>query len=235
MGEVTVYKSVWQRFRPNIKDNWRWKEESPGGGLLFDLGSHMVFQVVSLFGLPDTVTCFLRNQRGGVDDCFLMILGFKNFPELLVELESSLLVPAAETDAERLFFVHGKSGSFEKKGMDVQEGDMRKGENPKTKIPWVRKTKRRKDERVLVFTKGVDPKKARISSVENDNNIPTLEEIDCEPGRYTMFYEGIAECIKSKNFENPPIIAKDSRDVIKILEEAKKSHIEKKTIELKWE
>ena len=42
-----------------------WKEENlPGAGQLYDLGTHLLDQVVSLFGKPTTVTGFVENIRG---------------------------------------------------------------------------------------------------------------------------------------------------------------------------
>ena len=46
-----------------IKGTWK-DENLPGAGLVYDLGVHLIDQVVSLFGKPAKVTGFIENVRG---------------------------------------------------------------------------------------------------------------------------------------------------------------------------
>ena len=50
------------RYRSQPKGNWR-DENVPGSGQLYDLGTHLIDQVVSLFGRPQKVTGFTQNIR----------------------------------------------------------------------------------------------------------------------------------------------------------------------------
>src|SRR3954464_10872671 len=72
LGEVTRFESRFERFRPEVKAGaWR---ESPdaqeGGGVLLDLGSHLVDQAIELFGPPTGVygEVDLRRPGAQVDD-----------------------------------------------------------------------------------------------------------------------------------------------------------------------
>lgn len=71
----------YDRYRATQKGNWK-EAKLAGTGQIYDLGTHIIDQVVSLFGKPDKVTGFLENVRGlghpEVDDnvrLFSVILG----------------------------------------------------------------------------------------------------------------------------------------------------------------
>ncbi len=54
-GKIRHYEAHFDRFRPAIKDSWR-EKETPGGGLLYDLGVHLLDQTIYLWGRPQTIT-----------------------------------------------------------------------------------------------------------------------------------------------------------------------------------
>ena len=94
---------------------WRERAE-PGGGILFDLGPHLVDQAVVLFGLPDAVTGDVRIERDDavVDDAFDVTL---HYPRLRVLLRASVLASAPGPR----FVVQGTAGSYVKYHLDPQE------------------------------------------------------------------------------------------------------------------
>ena len=47
----------------SVKGTWK-DENLPGAGQLFDLGTHLLDQIVSIFGRPGGVTGFVENIRG---------------------------------------------------------------------------------------------------------------------------------------------------------------------------
>lgn len=68
----------YDRYRHELKGDWK-EAKLPGAGQVYNLGSHLIDQVVSLFGRPDKVTGFVENVRGlgdpEVDDsvnCYLL-------------------------------------------------------------------------------------------------------------------------------------------------------------------
>ncbi|WP_169165221.1 Gfo/Idh/MocA family protein [Cellulomonas taurus] len=73
LGDVHRFERRWERWRPVPQD--RWKENDPeAGGLLLDLGAHLVDSAIQLFGPVATVSAELRNlTTPAVDDVFLAL------------------------------------------------------------------------------------------------------------------------------------------------------------------
>jgi predicted dehydrogenase len=117
LGRLVVFESHYDRFRqePSAKI---WKEggQRPGGGMLYDLGSHIVDQALALFGVPEAITADIRIDRdiGATDDAFDIRLAY---PRLTVWLRSTM---TAAINGPR-FTLHGTRGSYVKFGIDPQE------------------------------------------------------------------------------------------------------------------
>src|SRR5437868_5310474 len=124
LGEVMLFEAHWDRFRPEIKRGWR-EEPQPGGGVLSDLGPHMIDQALVLFGMPDAVSADVLAQRDGaeVDDYFDLTL---HYGERRLCLRCSTLV----AQPRPRFELHGTAGSFVKYGLDPQEAQLKAGMNP---------------------------------------------------------------------------------------------------------
>lgn len=73
LGAVHTFDRHWERFRPQPQQ--RWKElDLAGGGLLLDLGPHLVDSATQLFGPVVAVYAELRNlSTPTVDDVFLTL------------------------------------------------------------------------------------------------------------------------------------------------------------------
>jgi predicted dehydrogenase len=73
LGRVHRFERRWERFRPEPLD--RWKENDPrSGGLLLDLGAHLVDSAVQLFGAASRVYAELgAHSTVAVDDVFLAL------------------------------------------------------------------------------------------------------------------------------------------------------------------
>lgn len=209
LGNLVEYEAHFDRFRNYIKEN-SWKEENlPGGGVLFDLGSHLIDQALLLFGLPKEVTGDLRIQRRGskVLDYFEIILGYEN---LKVSLQSGMLV----RELGPHFILKGDKGSFVKYGMDVQEETLKQGITPLDIEDW-----------------GIEPKEIWGTLNTDIKDLHCRGTVESLRGDYRVFYENIGDAIMGK--EELLVKASQARDVIKIIEIAMKSNKEKRTIFLK--
>jgi len=125
LGRLVEYESHFDRFRNTPREN-AWREENEeGGGILFDLGSHLIDQAQVLFGLPQMITADIRVQRDHAQavDNFELIL---HYPNLKVTLKAGMLV----REQNMRFILHGIEGSFIKHGFDPQEELLRRGLTP---------------------------------------------------------------------------------------------------------
>ncbi len=130
IGEPLLFESHFDRFRLEPKPG-AWREtEKAGGGILFDLGPHLIDQALALFGDPTTLWADVRITRPNVtvDDAFDIELTYENSSRkelraLRVWLRSTM---AAASPGAR-FTLHGTKGSFEKWGLDPQEAALKDG------------------------------------------------------------------------------------------------------------
>jgi scyllo-inositol 2-dehydrogenase (NADP+) len=115
LGRLVHFESHFDRFRPEVSDNWR-EKNVPGNGITFDLGTHLIDQVVMLFGKPEWVYAEILNQRTGAlaDDFFDITL---MYPGLKARVTGSVLMNAPMMR----FLVLGEKGSYSKYRLDIQE------------------------------------------------------------------------------------------------------------------
>lgn len=215
IGLPTYFESRFDRFRPIAKGGWRENvdPEREGGGMLWDLGAHLVDQVTTLFGEPVSVTGFVRNQRGQgpqqVDDDWLAILQY-GMPAALpsdsyapglqvgglrVVLGSTCLSAHVDSEQPR-FRVEGTLGSYVKSGTDPQEAQLKKGWSPRTHGEafglYEESASRALRMGRLTTTKvRNEPVTAANPPTLVSSDIPTL------PGRYALLYANVAEAISA--------------------------------------
>ncbi|MGB7190087.1 MAG: Gfo/Idh/MocA family oxidoreductase [Acidobacteriaceae bacterium] len=122
LGRVVSFESHFDRYREDPRLNF-WRENGgPGGGLLFDLGPHLIDQATALFGDPESIWADVRTDREGavVDDAFDITLKFAGVTALL---RSTMTAPMQQPR----FVVHGIKGTFIKWGLDPQEDALKAG------------------------------------------------------------------------------------------------------------
>ncbi len=130
LGEIVEFEAHYDRYRPEKKPGaWR-EENTPGSGILYDLGSHLLDQTLCLFGLPAFITADIRIQRphARTTDYFELWLDYE-FTKVI--LKSGMLV----REPGPRYSIHGTMGSFLKYGEDPQEVLLRKGVLP-TSPDW---------------------------------------------------------------------------------------------------
>ena len=200
LGRVSRLESRFERWRPEVADGWREQAEEEGGVLL-DLGSHLVDQVVSLFGPVRTVYGELdvRRPGGQVEDDVFVALEHES------GVRSHLWMSTVAAQPGPRFRVLGELAAYTKHGLDVQEDALRDGRRPGGP-DW-----------------GEEPRElwGRLG-VDGD-----LREVATERGAYGAFYEGVARSLQDG--VPPPVDPREAVDVLELLDVARVSH-EQRTV-----
>ena len=127
LGDVYRFESRFERWRPEPRRTWR-EDAAPAaaGGLLYDLGSHLIDQALVLFGPATTVYAELDRRRAGMvvdDDSFVALTHASG-------VRSHLWVSSVAAQAAPRMRVLGSVGAYTKYGLDVQEAALRAGARP---------------------------------------------------------------------------------------------------------
>jgi scyllo-inositol 2-dehydrogenase (NADP+) len=197
IGVVSRLESRIERWQPDANlSAWRLQPE-PGaaGGLLYDLGSHVVDQAMQLFGRPVSIYAERLRRRPGVtvdDDTFIAL-------EHPGGVYSHLSVSAVAAIPAARFRVLGLHGAYSKDGLDIQEEQLRAGMRPGAD------------------GFGVEPE-TRWGYINVDgrrNRYPTLA------GRWIDFYTQLVDAIRDGG--PPPVDPDEAVAVIEVLESALRS------------
>ncbi len=128
LGPITRFDSHYDRYRAAPRpDAWRESAATEdAGGLLYDLGSHLIDQATQLFGRPQQVYAEIERQRPGaqVDDDTFVALTFAH------GIHAHLSMSVVARIAGARFHINGLHGTYEKWGMDPQEDALRRGMRP---------------------------------------------------------------------------------------------------------
>jgi predicted dehydrogenase len=127
LGEVHRFESRFERWRPELSGT-AWREVSPrsaGGGLLLDLGTHLIDQALQLFGPAAEVYGEVDHSRGGPadDDVFVAIRHESG-------TRSHLWASSVAADLGPRMRVLGSRGAFVVDALDSQEQELRSGRTP---------------------------------------------------------------------------------------------------------
>jgi scyllo-inositol 2-dehydrogenase (NADP+) len=217
IGRVVTFESHFDRFRP-IPREATWKEAgSAANGMLFDLGPHLVDQVLSLFGTPKSITASVRKDRDAtqIEDAFDITL---HYDRLLAHCRASILA----CDAAPRFLIHGTQGSFKKYGLDPQEPALVGG----AKVPPMGDAKEWLAEPESAWgTLTVAPNPAEPGTL-------TRTPVKTELGDYRGYYANVRDAINGKaQLEVKP---EDAYRVIRLLEMARESSSEGRTLPVKF-
>ncbi|MGH2530028.1 MAG: Gfo/Idh/MocA family oxidoreductase [Actinomycetota bacterium] len=206
LGQPFRFESRYERWRPELRgDVWRERADpEEAGGVLFDLGSHLVDQANLLFGPPTHVYAEVGRRRPGAevdDDVFLAL----THP---ADVRSHLWASLVSGSLGPRFRVLGTAGAFEKHGIDGQEDQLAVGIGPGHP------------------EYGREPKERWGLLVAGEEATP----VETERGAYPRFYEGVVDAIRKG--APPPVDPADAVLTIEVLEAARESGRSGKVVKL---
>ncbi|SHM23373.1 Predicted dehydrogenase [Chitinophaga jiangningensis] len=195
LGDVLEFEVHYDRFKEELSYKKHKEENLPGTGALYDLGSHLIDQALTIFGMPRKLWADIRIIRKDsvVDDYFELVL-YYDF--LRVRLKSSYLV----REALPAYQVHGRIGSFIKSKSDIQEAQLQRGLMPDSP-DWGAEAPH---EWGLLHT--------------TINGKTVKEYVPGGNGNYMGYYNGIYEAIV--NGAPNPVSGEDGANVVRVIEAA---------------
>lgn len=210
LGRIVHFESTFDRWRPGLSSR-AWKEETDEGGILFDLGTHLVDQALALFGQPSAVGADVCRERDGdgANDSFTIRLHY--FTGIAVTLSANCLSSLARPR----FHLRGTRGNFTKWGLDPQE-DALNNISKITDANWGKES----------------PDHWGTLSVDVDGGMVT-RPVPSEPGDYRRFYSGVREVV-ANGADYTTATAPEAWRVARVLEWAKESSEKGRNIECDW-
>ncbi|MFD9353250.1 Gfo/Idh/MocA family oxidoreductase [Streptomyces sp. NPDC060031] len=211
LGEIQRFESRFERWRPQLKGGWR-ESGAPEeiGGLLYDLGSHVVDQALVLFGPALRVYAETDVRRPGAeadDDTFIALTHASG-------VRSHLYVSATTAQLGPRLRVLGSRAGYVKYGLDPQEAALREGLRPGGDVLW-----------------GEEPPHlwGRLGSGESPLTgggapVPT------EHGDYPAYYAAVAAALREGGPN--PVTAHEAAQCLAVLEAARTSSRDGVAVEL---
>ncbi|GGO89137.1 Gfo/Idh/MocA family oxidoreductase [Wenjunlia tyrosinilytica] len=208
LGDVLRFESRFERWRPELKGGWRESgDPAEVGGLLYDLGSHLVDQALTLFGPPEQVYAEVDVRREGAradDDAFIALRHRGG-------ARSHLWMSAVASRLGPRLRVLGSRAGYVKYGLDPQEAALKEGWDPVSTHD---------------HTWGAEPEEmwGTVGAGEDTRLVPSL------PGDYPAYYRGIAKALREGG--PAPVEGSDAVNVLCVLEAAGRSAAEGRAVRL---
>ncbi len=196
LGSVWRFESRFERWRPQPKPGWRESgDPGEGGGLLLDLGSHLVDQALVLFGPVTRVYATVDRRRPGVvveDDACLQLTHGSG-------ARSTLWVSAVAADLGPRLRVLGSRAAYVVHGLDCQEDSLRAGADP-AHPDWGKESPARW---------------GRVVTGEQSRSVTR------GPGQYQVFYGKVRDALR---LAGPvPVKPEDAVMTLRVLDAARRS------------
>ncbi|MEE2570354.1 Gfo/Idh/MocA family oxidoreductase [Pseudarthrobacter sp. J64] len=204
LGEVLRFEAAMERWAPEITKPWKAAATAEdGGGILFDLGTHLLDMAVQLFGPAEVVHAEInarRTQEQADDDNFVVLRhqSVDGRAPVTSHLTMNVLSAAPGPDLRIL----GTKAGYVKRGIDPQEQQLDAGMMPGD--PGY----------------GVEPgESAGLLGVLAD-----VEPVPTEPGAYQEFYRILGEKLLDGGTSSALPLPVDPRGpvaVLRLIEQAR--------------
>ena len=206
LGEPLRFESRFERWRPVPKGGWR-DDPAPeqAGGILYDLGPHVIDQALVLFGAVTHVYAELDRRRPGIqvdDDVFVALTHASG-------VRSHLFISAVAAIPGPRLRMLGSRAAYVKYGADPQEAALRRS-GMLHQSGWA------EDARDAFGQLGAGAE---------------VESIPTDAGGYQRFYEGVVAAIRGDG--PPPVNPADAVAGLEIIEAARRSASEGRVIDLR--
>jgi scyllo-inositol 2-dehydrogenase (NADP+) len=208
LGPIARLESRFDRYRPEPrKQAWR-ESNNPeeAGGLLYDIGSHLIDQALQLFGQPVQVYAEVEHRRphAQVDDDTFISLQFANGVHAHLWASVISRIPGPR------FHLRGLYGSYVKSGLDPQEDALKKGMRPGADN-W-----------------GLEPRERWGQISTTMGGLHVEGQIETLPGAYERYYAGIRDALLTGG--EPPVALSEAIAALRVIEAAQQSAREKRAV-----
>ncbi|GEL94637.1 Gfo/Idh/MocA family oxidoreductase [Cellulomonas composti] len=193
LGEVLQFESAFGWWSPTIGASWRDRLPlADGGGVLFDLGPHLIDQAIALFGPVESIHAELDQRRAGAvndDDSFVALTHRSG-------VRSRLWMSVVLPEQRPRFRVTGRRAVATSWGLDPQEPQLADGVVP--------------DDPAY----GIHGEHPTIAVVSPD----TVRHVPKAAGDYPAFYRELAAALRDGG--PLPVDPTTSVEVIELMERA---------------
>ncbi|MBT2533216.1 Gfo/Idh/MocA family oxidoreductase [Arthrobacter sp. ISL-48] len=192
LGEIRTFESRFEWWRPEGFGNWRDTATlAEGGGILHDLGAHLIDQAVRLFGAVEESYGETANHGphpdGAETEAFVSLLHESG-------VRSRLWMNGMAAQVGPRFHVLGSRAGYTKWGLDSQEPALVAGMSPSDPAYGV-------DSQESWGVLGIDG---------------ATEPVPAEKGAYPTFYNELATALRGEG--SLPVAPAESLEVLKVIE-----------------
>jgi predicted dehydrogenase len=192
LGEVRTFESRFEWWRPEGFGNWRDTSTlAEGGGILHDLGAHLIDQAIQLFGPVEESYGETANHgphpAAADTEAFVSLLHESG-------VRSRLWMNGMAAQVGPRFHVLGSKAAYTKWGLDSQEPALAAGVTPSD------------------ASYGTEPQESwGLLGVDG-----SAKPVPAEKGAYPQFYTGLAACLRG---QGPlPVAPAEVLETLKIIE-----------------
>lgn len=203
LGRVVRLESRYERWRPTVGSGWRERSDpAEAGGLLYDLGSHLIDQALHLFGPVVDVYAEVDRSRqaAAIDDDVFVALHHRD------GVRSHLWMSSVAAEPGPRLRLLGDQGAYVSWGLDGQEAALRDGAVPGDpgwgEVPAERW--------------------GHLTSDAGRRAVPS------QPGAYQDFYAGVAAMVRDGS--PPPVDPLDAVQALAVIGAAQRSAAERSVV-----